>query len=496
MSGNIPNYGAALPKEYQGESTGDIKDLGIKKLFRMIILGPSFSGKNNLVFYILKHSPNAFTHLHIVARNPSQELYDYLKDKLAGFVTIYDPDDPPRVDQIRKTKDNGIELVVIDDYSNDANLQKNLFSHYFTRGRHFKLSTIFLSRSYFATNKMIRLNSEYCAILKANSRRDLKLLFKDFNLPGVTEEKLVQSYEQATKEKGQMLFIDSIRVTINARHLVENGYNNTFRYSFPGANVDLSNTEVAVGSIAMYNSQFNINAIAYSNNSFKVEVPTASTVSTISVTLNDGYYTYADINRMIQTALVNAGAFLVDSDGNRVFFIQLTENATYYSAQVDLSSTPTTLGTYTRPATGLYSATGTGLPTTSRVPRLIFGNAEFGKVTGFTVGSYPSSSSTSSASFLSNIVPQVNPVSSYALRCSLIDNPFTLPSDILTTFNAAGTTIGQLISYKPNEYSWMTVSSGSYANITITIVDQEERFVRFRDKNVLIALIFRQKNST
>lgn len=208
----IPNYGGSLPKQYQKGSAGDLKELGIKKLFRMIVLGPSFSGKNNLVFHILKHSPNAFVHLHIIARNPDQELYDYLKDKLKGFITIWPQDEPPHVDQIRKSKTtDGVELVVIDDYSNDKNLQKNVFSHYFTRGRHLKLSTIFLSHSYFATDKMIRLNSEYVSILKANSKRDLQMIFKDFNIPGTTEEGLIQAYNQATSEKGQSLFIDSVK---------------------------------------------------------------------------------------------------------------------------------------------------------------------------------------------------------------------------------------------------------------------------------------------
>ncbi|CEG41303.1 Uncharacterised protein family B354L [Plasmopara halstedii] len=66
--------------------------------------------------------------------------------------------------------------IIIDDYSNDKLLQKNLFSHYFTRGRHFKWSTIFLSHSYFATDKMIRLKTEYVSILNANSKRDLVMV--------------------------------------------------------------------------------------------------------------------------------------------------------------------------------------------------------------------------------------------------------------------------------------------------------------------------------
>ncbi|EGZ19527.1 hypothetical protein PHYSODRAFT_490167 [Phytophthora sojae] len=197
MSG-IPDFGASIPKKFKSASMGDIPTLDIKALFRMVVLGPSFSGKNNLCMFILKHSPHVFAHLTIIARNPHQELYEYLRDKLDGFITFADPDSPP-------------SLVIIDDYSNDKLLQKNLFSHYFTRGRHVKLSTIFLSHSYFATDKMIRLNSEYVAILKANSKRDLQMVVKDFNIKGVDDRSIVYYYNKATERKGQMLFIDSVK---------------------------------------------------------------------------------------------------------------------------------------------------------------------------------------------------------------------------------------------------------------------------------------------
>ncbi|GMF30227.1 unnamed protein product [Phytophthora fragariaefolia] len=192
---------------------GDIPALDIKKLFRMIVLGPSFSGKNNLYLFILKHSPHVFAHLTIIARNPNQELYEFLRDKLDGFITFADPDSPPSVDQVRHTpiSSNKPELVIIDDNSNDKLLQKNLFSHYFTRGRHFKLSTIFLSHSYFATDKMIRLSSEYVAILKANSKRDLQMVVRDFNIKRVDDRSIVYYYNKATERKGQMLFIDSVK---------------------------------------------------------------------------------------------------------------------------------------------------------------------------------------------------------------------------------------------------------------------------------------------
>ncbi|GMF33576.1 unnamed protein product [Phytophthora fragariaefolia] len=208
-------------------------------------------------------------------------------------------------------------------------------------------------------------------------------------------------------------------VSISSKDQVPNGFNNQYKYSFP-ASATFKDVEVAVQSISMYNSQINIDSIAYGNNTFKVEVPTAATVLVISITLKDGIYSYTDINRMIQTALINAGAYLIDSNGDNVFFIQLIENSTYYAAQVDVNPTPTVIGSYTAPPTGVYSSGGSGLPTTARVPRLIIDNSKFGEVIGYSSGQYPSSSSTVAASFLSDLSPQVNPVSAYVVRFSLI----------------------------------------------------------------------------
>lgn len=209
MSSEIINYGAALPKAYKKKSFGVNEKLNIQKLFRMVVLAPSFGGKTNFVFHIIKESPHVYSHLHIIARNPDQELYDYIKDKLEGFCTIHDPDNPPSVDSIKKM-DGSLQLVIIDDFSSDKLLQKNLFSHYFIRGRHKFLSTIFLCHSYFALDKMIRLNSEYIAILKANSKRDLKMVLKDFNIPNVDESMMFRAYNEITKKKGQALLIDSV----------------------------------------------------------------------------------------------------------------------------------------------------------------------------------------------------------------------------------------------------------------------------------------------
>lgn len=285
----------------------------------------------------------------------------------------------------------------------------------------------------------------------------------------------------------------SYLVSINSRHIVSSD-NSIFRYPLPSV-ADLSNYEVAVAGIQLYNSEYNIDASKFANNSFQIEVPTAATTSTVTITLPDGYYSYADINRYIQRKLVEAGAYLVDADSNNVFYIQISENSTYYACQVDLASTPITLPSgFSRPATGLYSAGGSGLPSTSRIPRLIINNSEFGKVIGFNTATYPASPTTTSTAILSNITPTIHPTTVYTVRTNLVNNALSNPPDLICSFDKSGASIGELVSYRPSEFIYLDVSLQYVNEITIQICDQNFNTVKFRDNNVLITLLFKQKN--
>src|SRR6218665_2460462 len=155
-------------------------------------------------------------------------------------------------------------------------------------------------------------------------------------------------------------------ISFKSNSIVPNGFNNMFRYEFPGSSINFVDTEISIHSIQMYNSQFNIDSGQYGNNTFSIIMPTASTTSTINVSLDDGYYRYSDINNMIQRALIDAGAYLINSDGDNVFYTTLSENSTYYAAQVDLTTVPTSLPSgWSLPTSGLYSSGGSGLPSTA-----------------------------------------------------------------------------------------------------------------------------------
>ncbi|DBA01532.1 TPA: hypothetical protein N0F65_004882, partial [Lagenidium giganteum] len=222
---------------------------------------------------------------------------------------------------------------------------------------------------------------------------------------------------------------------------------------------------------------FNINATVYSNNTFSIQVPTAATYSTINISLPNGYYQYSDISNYVTQQLINAGAYLIDAQGNNI----------------DLLATPTSLPTgYTRPASGLYSAGGGGLPTATNTPKIVL-SGNFCNVIGFAAGTYPSTTQTTNQTFLSTYTPQINPVSSYLIRCNLINNKAMQPPDILTSFSTQGTSVGQLISISYPEYAWISVADGCYNNITLTIVDQDFNYVRFEDPSMLITLLIRDK---
>lgn len=282
-------------------------------------------------------------------------------------------------------------------------------------------------------------------------------------------------------------------ISFGSKNILPNGFNNVLSFDLTNSALNFKNMEVALNSIQLFNSQFNIDAV-YNNTTFQIVVPTGSTTQTITIDLGNGYYSYTDINNFIQARLVAVGAYLIDAVGNTIVHVKLRENRTYYAAQFDLLTVPTTLPSgWSRPPTGIYSSTGSGLPSSTLTPILRLSENDFKNVVGFTAGDYPAVSSSSNASFLSVVPPQINPVSSYMLRCNIVKNDFTNPSDILTVFSTQGTDIGQLIDVKPSELSWIKVSDGSYSNITLTITDQDGGFVKFYDPAILITILIRER---
>ena len=289
----------------------------------------------------------------------------------------------------------------------------------------------------------------------------------------------------------------SFILTLNSTNLSNTNTNTSFKYDFINGGFSCKNYEMCVSSVTLPYSFYNVSTY-YSNKTFSLIFPTAATTITHNITLPDGFYTVTDINAYIQLECQNHGAYLLDSNGDYVYFIQLAYNTAYYTVQLLTFLVPTLagIGTYTRPPSGLYSTSGTGLPTISRVPQITFASTgSIRTIIGFAAGTFPTTSQTSNYNTSSSLTPMGSTVNSIIMQCSLISNRCTFPSDIIDSMPINDTSFGSNIIYNPSFEKFVSISDGTFNNFTFSFRDQNLNEIYARDPNVSITLIIRPKKN-
>ena len=285
----------------------------------------------------------------------------------------------------------------------------------------------------------------------------------------------------------------SFILTLNSTNVSNTNTNTSFKYNFINGGFTCKDYEMCVSSITLPYSFYNVSS-NYSNKTFSLIFPTAATTVQYDITLPDGFYTVNDINSYIQQVCVTNGAYLIDSSGNYVYFIQLVYNIAYYSVQLLTFLVPNAIGTYTRPSSGLYSLTGTGLPTTAYTPYITLPTSGSIKdIIGFEVGRYPSTMQTASWNTSSTLTPVGTTVNSIIMQCSLVHNACTTPSDILDSMPIKDTSFGSNITYDPSFEKFITISDGTFNSFNFSFRDQSLNEIYARDPNVSITLIIRPR---
>ncbi len=194
-------------------SNPQIANTGIELPTRILLNGPSGSGKNNVVMEFLKRTPNVFDEIHVAAKNVDQPFYVYLKKKIPEECYFeYGVGEIPCVDDFDPSLNR---LLIVDDYANDKVAQKQCID-WWIRGRHKKFTCLFLTQSFHrGCDKVIRAQCDYIIITKVNSARDLKLIISEFPVD-IEYKELLNIYTQCTKKMGDFLLIDLVRC--NIRH--------------------------------------------------------------------------------------------------------------------------------------------------------------------------------------------------------------------------------------------------------------------------------------
>jgi hypothetical protein len=286
----------------------------------------------------------------------------------------------------------------------------------------------------------------------------------------------------------------SYTLVLNNTNVVSGTSNNTYQYKFILGSLKLKNYEMAISSFVLPYSWFNVTNL-YNNRTISFTFPTGATTTPLNITLPEGFYTVADIQNYIYLQCINAGLYLIDSSGNYVIYVNIYSNPTYYANTIILSQVPTTLPTgYSYATSGTYSVAG-GLPTVAGTPSCSFAaSGSLAVLLGFNA-SQTLVAAVSSFSTNSPNTPIGSTVNGVIVRCSMINNPVIVPSDVLDAVSISGATFGANINYNPSFQKFVDVSDGNYNQMTITLVDQNLNSLIARDSNILLTLQFRPKQN-
>lgn len=271
-------------------------------------------------------------------------------------------------------------------------------------------------------------------------------------------------------------------IVINNSNVVSNSNNSIYRYNFPQGSVKFENSKVAVSSVSIYYSWYNISSVN-SNNVYQYVWYYNGSSTTFTITMPDGFYDISGINAYLQSQMIANGTYLVDANGNYVYYLEFVANATYYSIQFNSFPIPTSL------PTGYSNPGGLTFPVTTTTPQIIISATNFRNNIGFNAGTYPNPVQTTTYSKLSDFTPQITAVESILLSCSLLNNKYSNPSTVLYSFSPAGTGFGSVIQSNPTFQSYISVQDGNYASFDIQFLDQNFNRLVLQDNNLTVILL-------
>ena len=285
---------------------------------------------------------------------------------------------------------------------------------------------------------------------------------------------------------------------LNNTNIVQGTNNSILSYEFAGGNINLKKGQkVALASLQMYYSTFNITA-ANRNNTYQY---TWVNGTTYNVVMPDGFYDVAALNNYLHFVMLQNGHYLVTGTGAFVYLLEMNINPTLYAVEVNcfgISVAVAAANAWVLPAAPTWV-----LPNNFIVPELNVPASpqQFGLVIGFAAGSYPNATIvgvppaqvqapayTTTQTFVSSVAPQVTPLSSFILTCSLINNNYAVPNNLIYSFAPVGT-IGQQFTIAPNQYVFIDVLPAQYNRFNIQFIDQNFRPVAIQDPNMIIQLV-------
>ena len=210
----IPNY------DVKGDKDSNFTQLYAfmpDRCFRMLICAPSGSGKTNLLLHMINKPLLFFDKIYLYAKNLQQNKYQYLLKKFEPLSKKYGYNiieaSNGDIIPLHEVDDGNQKLIIFDDYLNTGVKNDREIRNYFTNSRNKKCSCIYLSQSFYNTDKTIRLNCSHHCIFDFPSKNEQSRICQELNVKK-------DDYLLATNKPYTFLYVDKPR-KFNAKNFTE-----------------------------------------------------------------------------------------------------------------------------------------------------------------------------------------------------------------------------------------------------------------------------------
>lgn len=146
---------------------------------RILICGPSGSGKTSALLNLLVlFGPKCFHKLILCLKSADEPLYNHMIERLEP--DVYEDGNVPELESYPKETKTGkpySKCIIFDDLLYTKN---PLIKNYYIYGRKSFYTSIYLSQSYFTTERDLRKNSQIFILTKGLLERDLNMITSEF----------------------------------------------------------------------------------------------------------------------------------------------------------------------------------------------------------------------------------------------------------------------------------------------------------------------------
>lgn len=264
---------------------------------------------------------------------------------------------------------------------------------------------------------------------------------------------------------------------------------NTYRYNLPQTAHFYDGDLIALASIDIYNSFFNISS-SYNNNQYKIKW-IDNTVYTLN--LPDGYYSISDLNyNLVNFCILNNLYLINNSSGQPVLYYTFEANSIQYATTLTCYAVPTSAQAatlnYSKPSGATWA-----FPTSATTPQVYFMDNAFNELLGFNKSTYyPSTQQSTNYEVNSPNVPEISVVNSLLVTCNACSSQYAIPNNVLTSI-PINTAYGNMISISTNPPLYSQSPISSYNFIELNFYDQNFRPVKINDKEATIVLSLLKK---